>query len=117
MFVELRAAADELIFVGLGVGCAAGFTGAPVGDGVGPLTGDFVGEGVEPWTGDFVGERVGSLIGDFVGEGVVVPGQSVSHDLIHSSNDAHHEYPADGMQPFSSLSLPRESEFAVSRER
>ena len=88
------------------MGCAAGFTGAPVGDGDGPLTGDFVGEGVEPWTGDFVGEGVGSWIGDFVGEGVVVPGQSVSHDLIHSFSGSHHEYPADGIQPFSSRSLP-----------
>jgi len=93
------------------VGCAAGFTGAPVGDGDGPLTGDFVGEGVEPWTGDFVGEGVGSWIGDFVGEGVVVPGQSVSHDLIHSFSGSHHEYPADGIQPFSSRSLPGAGRF------
>ena len=60
------------------MGCAAGFTGAPVG------------------------------------EGGVLLGQS---SLIHSFSDAHHEYPADGMQPFASRSLPRESEFAVSRER
>jgi len=78
---------------------AGRFIGAPVGDRVGPLV------------GDLVGERVGSLIGDFVGEGVVVPGQSVSHDLIHSSNDAHHEYPADGIQPFSSRSLPGAGRF------
>jgi len=78
---------------------AGRFTGAPVGDRVGPLVGDVVGEGV------------GSLVGDFVGEGVVVPGQTVSHDLIHSSSGSHHEYPADGMQPFSSRSLPGAGRF------
>ena len=61
---------------------------------------------VGPSVGDVVGEEVGSLVGDFVGEGVVVPGQSVSHDLIHSFSGSHHEYPADGIHPFSSRSLP-----------
>jgi len=86
----------SLLITAVSVACAsaAGFTGAVGEDGVGPWTGDFVGEGVESW------------IGDFVGEGVVVPGQSVSHDLIHSFSGSHHEYPADGIQPFSSRSLP-----------
>ena len=86
----------SLLITAFSVACAsaAGFTGAVGEDGVGPWTGDFVGEGVEPWTGDFVGE------------GVAVPGQSVSQDLIHSFSGSHHEYPADGIQPFSSRSLP-----------
>ena len=86
----------SLLITAVSVACAsaAGFTGAVGEDGVGPWTGDFVGEGVESW------------IGDFVGEGVVVPGQSVSHDLIHSFSGSHHEYPADGIHPFSSRSLP-----------
>jgi len=58
-----------------------------------------------------VGLGVGFAVGDFVGEGVVVPGQSVSHDLIHSSSGSHQEYPADGMQPFSSRSLPGAGRF------
>jgi len=86
----------SLLITAVSVACAsaAGFKGAVGEDGVGPWTGDFVGEGVESW------------IGDFVGEGLVVPGQSVSHDLIHSFSGSHHEYPADGIQPFSSRSLP-----------
>ena len=56
--------------------------------------------------GAVVGSLVGDVVGDFVGEGVVVPGQSVSHDLIHSFSGSHHEYPADGIHPFSSRSLP-----------
>ena len=64
----------SLLITAVSVACAsaAGFTGVVGEDGVGPWMGDFVGEGVESWIGDFVGERV------------VLPGQSVSHDLIHS---------------------------------
>ena len=67
--------------------------------------------GAGRFTGAAVGDRVGPLVGDFVGEGVVVPGQSVSHDLIHSFSGSHHEYPADGIQPFSSRSLPGAGRF------
>jgi hypothetical protein len=46
---------------------------------------------VGPSVGDSVGEEVESWIGDFVGEGVVVPGQSVSKERMHSSSEGHHE--------------------------
>jgi hypothetical protein len=35
-----------------------------------------------------------------------VEGKGVSHDLIHSCDESHHEYPAEGMQSCASLSLP-----------
>jgi len=53
------------------------------------------------------GRNDGRAVGDAVGDGEVITfTQDVSQGRIHSSNGSHQTYPAEGMQPCSSRSLP-----------